>query len=156
MATPGATASGPLPPTEAAGPPAAEWVAPEIVAIRTRKHQAFLWARGNTAPAGYAWERREPGGPWQPAGETPTFFLNDDGLKPGTTYEYRTRALPAGGEPTGWSAPSAVTPGRRNLMRDARHAFARWPELRLAAGALLVAAAILALWLRFRDRPAPG
>jgi len=151
------------PPTPGSGPGPGErstespqWKAPEIVVIRTRANETFLWAKGNVAPARYAWERREAGGSWQPAGETATFFLNDTGLSSGTTYEYRARALPAPGEPTAWSSSAAATPTRRNALRDLRHAFARWPELRLAAGALLAAAAILALWLRFRERAPSG
>ena len=77
----------------------------------------MLWAPGNLGEdvVRYEWERRSqparPGEPsaWDALDATPTFYLSDEGLEPGATYEYRVRAVDAAARVSGPSAPLSVT-----------------------------------------------
>ncbi len=146
-----AIASDPPPPSDerlpAGSPP---WTVPQVVLARARTTQIYLWAKGNVAPVRHAWERRDGGGSWQPVGETATFTLNDAGLDPGTTYEYRVRALPPRNAPTAWSAPTAVaTLGRRDLHGPQIPAWSRV----LVTILFLLAAAVLVIRMLLARHP---
>ncbi len=114
---------------------------PQIRIVRLHPVRAVLWAPGNLGEQviRYEWERRSPRGadddsaPWQELRTTPTFYLADQGLEPGTTYEYRVRTVGPDGRASKNSAAVSITLPRRGLADRVRLQWRLHPEIFWAA-----------------------
>jgi hypothetical protein len=132
---------------------------PQIRIVRLHPVRAVLWAPGNLGEnvIRYEWERRSlsakagDSAPWRTLRTTPTFLLGDEGLEPGMTYEYRVRAVGAGGHASENSAAMRITLPRRGLVDRARLQWRRHPEIFWAAAVCAgLAVGMLAGVLRHR------
>ena len=128
----------------------------EIRPVKVWPTRIALWAKGNVAPDvnRYEWEVRAAGGDWKALATTETFYLRRDGLEPGTTAEYRVRALDAAGRASDWSEPLAVTTRNAAGPLDGLSRTFRSPK-RVAAGLVAGLTLVALVTVLTRRIPAP-